>query len=134
MGFLEKFMPSKTGRLSEEDEKALAKMGTERQRYALAVNEKTSQEILYYLALHDPSPKVKKAVAANPSTPLQASSLLAKDKDQDVRLVIAKRIMKVLPSLTEEKYSQLYPFFKGFIVKIVAAEKSRSSSILQFIS
>lgn len=110
MSFLQKFMPSKTGRLSEEDEKALAKTGTERQRYALACNEKTSQEILYYLALHDPSSKVKKAVATNPSTPLQASSLLAKDKDKDVRLVIAQRIIKVLPSLTEEKYSQLYAF------------------------
>ncbi len=101
---------SKGKKLLESEEKRIAEKGSERERHALAKDEHSSQEILYYLALHDPSKKVRKAVAGNASTPLQASSLLAKDKDQDVRLIIARRLVKVLPTLTAEKYSQLYAF------------------------
>lgn len=94
----------------EAAEKQIAETGSDRQRLALAKDPRTSQEILYYLALHDPSEKVRKAVAGNPSTPVQASSLLAKDKNSDVRFIIAHRLVKILPSLSEERYSQLYAF------------------------
>ena len=107
MGFFEKFLPAK---VSEIDEKKIAEGGSEKQRMNLARNERASQEILYYLALHDPSEKVRRAVAANPSTPMQASSLLAKDKSGDVRFLIAQRLVKILPTLSEERYSQLYAF------------------------
>lgn len=105
-----KLFPSKKQKLMESEEKRIAEGGKEKERLALARNEQSSQEILYYLALHDPSKKVRKAVAENPSMPLQASSLLAKDKNQDVRYVIANRLVKILPELSQEKYSQLYAF------------------------
>lgn len=107
MGLFHKFLPVK---ISEADEKKIAETGSEKRRLALARNERASQEILYYLALHDPSEKVRSAVASNPSTPLQASSLLAKDKSSDVRLHMAKRLVKILPTLDAERYSQLYAF------------------------
>lgn len=96
--------------LMEADEKKIAHEGSEKQRLALAVNERASQEILYYLALHDTSAKVRKAVAKNPSTPMQAATLLAKDRSEDVRLILAKRLVKALPALSDDKYSQLYAF------------------------
>lgn len=111
MGLFDKLFPAKTALTKlEEDEKRIAKEGNEKQRVALAIDERTSQEILYYLALNDPSKKVRKATAANPSTPMQATTLLAKDRDNDVRFVIARRLVKILPSLSEDKYSQLYAF------------------------
>lgn len=110
MGILDLFRKPKARKLLEEEEKTLAREGTEKQRVSLAGNSQTSQEILYYLALHDPSAKVRKAVAANPSTPMQASTLLAKDKEQDVRFMLAKRLVKILPELSADMYSQLYAF------------------------
>lgn len=108
MGFFSKLLPA--AKISEAEEKKIAEGGSEKQRLALALNPRASQEILYYLALHDQSEKVRKAVAGNPSTPLQASSLLAKDKSRDVRFIMAHRLVKILPELTEERYTQLYAF------------------------
>ena len=54
-------------------------------RMSLAKDSKTHQEILYYMAQNDPDPSVRAAVANNKSTPLQASSVLSQDQDQDVR-------------------------------------------------
>jgi len=110
MGILEKIFPRKALKLSETEERAIADSGSERARRALASDEHTSQEILYFLAEKDPSPAVRKAVATNPSTPLQASPILAMDGDEDIRLVLAGRLMKILPDLSQDKYSQLYAF------------------------
>lgn len=110
--FLEKLMaPSRKDiRLLEEDERQIAQSGSERERKALASDERTSQEVLYYLAENDSSGKVRLAVAQNKSTPLQAAPILAQDKLEDVRLALARRLVKILPSLQEEQYSQLYAF------------------------
>lgn len=104
------FKKKTEGKLLEAEEQKLAKQGTEKQRLKLAGDIQTSQEILYYLALHDDSAKVRKAVAANPSTPMQAATLLAKDKVNDVRFMLANRLVKMLPELSADKYSQLYAF------------------------
>ena len=76
----------------------------------LAKNTETHQEILYYLAEHDPDPGVRRAVALNSSTPLQASSILAKDNDIDVRYAMAERLLNLLPHLEQGRQSQLYAF------------------------
>ncbi len=110
MGIFDIFTPPKIIKILEEDEKKLAREGSEKERLALACNERTSQEILYYLAQNDISKKVRKKVAQNPSTPLQASAVLSQDKDVDIRLMMAKRLVKILPSLDEDNYSQLYAY------------------------
>ena len=110
--FFEKLLnPAKKGsRLLEGEEQRIAEAGSEKQRRALAASERTAQEVLYYLADKDSSDRVRLAVAQNPSTPLQAAPILANDKSGDVRLALARRLVKILPSLPEEKYSQLYAF------------------------
>lgn len=112
MGFLDKLFPVKQTktRILESDEKTIAETGTEKQRQALAQDERTSQEILFYMAGADKSDMVRKAVAENPSTPMQATPLLAKDREEDVRLVLARRLVKILPDLSQDKYSQLYAY------------------------
>ena len=110
LSFLEKFFPALSKPLAEVDEMILAENGTEKQRYALARSEQTSQDTLYFLADNDPSVKVRRAVAGNPSTPIQAATVLASDKSEDVRMILARRLMVVLPSLSQDKYSQLYAF------------------------
>lgn len=79
-------------------------------RLKLAKNKNTHQEILYYLAQNDGDARVREAVAKNKATPVQASPVLAKDKEFDVRLALTNRLLKLLPHLTEDKHSQLYAF------------------------
>ncbi len=91
-------------------EKAIAMGGDLKARVSLAGDSKTHQEILYYLAQHDDDVKVKKALAMNVSTPVQASPILAGDSNEDVRFALAERLVKLLPELNHERQSQLYAF------------------------
>ena len=81
-----------------------------KERLELARNPKTNQEILYYLAESDPDSKVRQAVAQNKSTPVHISPVLAGDRDVDVRIALAKRLMDLLPDVSHDKQSQLYAF------------------------
>ncbi len=93
-----------------EKEKTIAQTGDARRRLTLAGNSKTHQEILYYLAQHDPDPKVRRAVARNPNTPVHAAQVLAADQNADVRLVLAHRLVKLLPGFSKDQHSQIYAF------------------------
>ncbi len=95
-------------RYGKEKQVAMSEKTSDRMK--LAKDPKTSQEILYYLAQSDPDPNVRKAVAKNNSTPLHASPMLAQDKDQDVKLALAERLVKLLPDLSADRHSQLYAF------------------------
>lgn len=92
-----------------EKEKQLLISGTAEERQKIAADTHTHPEALYYLA-KDADENVRRAVAINKSTPVQASALLANDKSTDVRLALAARLVELLPNLSEEKHSQLYAF------------------------
>ena len=77
-------------------------------RMALARSLRTHQEILYYMAEHDPDPMIRQVVAQNLATPIQASGVISSDANEDVRLALAERLVKLLPDLSREDYSQLY--------------------------
>lgn len=99
-------LPRDPVRYEYEKEKARSDIVAEREK--LASDPKTHPEILYYLAQSDPSAAVRRAVANNPSTPVQASLMIAEDDDADVRLVLAERLVRLLPHLTMEEHSALY--------------------------
>ena len=106
--FLDKIL-GKTPKSYEEQRDAL-KSANVKERLSLAANTKTNKEILYYLAEKDPEPKVRKAVAQNKAMPVQVSTVLAGDSDQDVRFALAARLVDLLPDVSEDKQSQLYAF------------------------
>ncbi len=112
MGFWSRLFSSKTARDQKryDREKSLAVSSEKSDRMRLAQNKKTHQEILYFLAQHDSDDEVRRAVAGNSSTPVQASVVLSQDHNQDVRLTLAQRLVHLLPHLSEEKHSQLYAF------------------------
>lgn len=91
-------------------EKAIALSADIRARVSLAGNSDTHKEILYYLAEHDDSAEVRKEVARNRATPVQASPMLAGDRNEEVRLVLAERLVRLLPELNHERHSQLYAY------------------------
>ncbi len=43
--------------------------------------------------IQDPAPAVRRAIAANPHTPRQADTILAKDTDYGVRCELARKIV-----------------------------------------
>ena len=96
--------------LDPAEEQLAAKEGSVGERRALAKSKGTRKEILYYLAQHDPDPKVRLAVVRNANTPLQASGVLAKDSDVNVRMALAQRLIRLLPELSADQQSQLYSY------------------------
>lgn len=106
--FIKKFQDNRRQKLYDEQKRQLA-TGEAKNWLVLARDEQTNPEILYYLAGKGDA-DVRRAVAHNKSTPLQAASLLAEDRDGDVRLLLAERLLKLLPSLTPERHSQIYAF------------------------
>lgn len=92
-----------------EAQKRKLDSGEPQQLLALARNEKTSPEILYLLAGNQ-SVEIRRSVAANKSTPVQAATIMARDKNTDVRIALAARLVTLLPDLTAKEHAQLYSF------------------------
>lgn len=90
-------------------EKEQARSPDPKVRKKLASKKSTRPEILYYLAA-DSDPDVRRAVAQNVATPSQADVVLAKDGSVDVRIALAKRLMDLLPNLSDSKQAQLYSY------------------------
>lgn len=91
-------------------ERDIAVGGDTRARMALAESPQTHQEILYYLATHDDNVRIRQAVARNATTPMQATQILSLDRDDDVRMALAERLIKLLPDLDPGRQSQMYAF------------------------
>jgi uncharacterized protein (DUF2336 family) len=109
MGLFSKFF-GKNNQGRYEAEKQIAQSDDVKNRLKIAKSPKTHQEILFYMAQMDKDDSVRHAVAGNKSTPVQASSVLSKDINDDVRLALAKRLTDLLPDISSDKQSQLYKF------------------------
>ncbi len=75
-------------------------------RVRLGANLTTSAEILLRLAI-DPSVTVRAALALNPSAPPSALGVLARDADDRVRVLLARKLAMLVPCLTETEQSRL---------------------------
>jgi uncharacterized protein (DUF2336 family) len=92
-----------------ETEKQKLKNGDVGELKSLAGNAKTHPEILYFLAKSE-NADIRRAVATNKATPVQAATLLANDQSVDVRQALAQRLCDLLPDLSPERQSQLYAY------------------------
>ena len=82
-----------------EDNKARARSTDVAVRMELAASEKTEPEILYYLT-DDSSDDVRKNLAHNTQTPIQADLRLARDAQVEVRMELARKICRLIPNLS----------------------------------
>ncbi len=89
-----------------DDAKKLARHKDPKVRVALAGRTDVKPEILYYLA-DDSSPDVRRAIAANASTPRPADLLLARDADTQVRTGLAEKIARLAPGLTADEQDKV---------------------------
>ncbi len=92
--------------LSVDHEQKILKAGTERQKRQLAAREDARPEVLYYLA-EDQSASVRRLIAGNPSTPIQADEILKNDVDDEVRAELARKIARLVPDLSTGEQTTL---------------------------
>jgi len=91
---------------SYEEAKRVAAKGDAKARAELASHEDLEPEFLYFFA-SDEDAGVRRAVAKNEGSPLQADLILAKDIDDSVREELAYKIGRLVPTLTENESQQL---------------------------
>ena len=84
--------------ISYDQEKDVARHADPAVRQDLASRHDARPEILYFLAA-DPAAAVRRAVAQNPAAPRRAEQLLASDADDEVRMVLARKITRLIPDL-----------------------------------
>ncbi len=89
-----------------ETAREIASRGTVSERQKLAAHEDLEPEILYYFATDD-APEVRREVAENRGTPLQADIILAIDPDEEVRCELALKIGRLVPELDINESAQL---------------------------
>lgn len=75
-------------------------------RTALAAHEDLEPEFLYFFA-SDRASAVRRAVAVNQGTPLQADRILAEDPDGEVRYQLARKIGRLVPTLSRDETDRL---------------------------
>ena len=88
------------------DEKNILKTGSADERQQLASHPQTHPEVLYYLA-DDESEEVRRRIAQNSATPIQADEKLVDDKDDEVRMELATKISRLMPGLEEGEQNEL---------------------------
>ncbi|MGB0632348.1 MAG: DUF2336 domain-containing protein [Alphaproteobacteria bacterium] len=83
-----------------DDAKKRAASDSSGTRRKLAKRANVQPEVLYFLA-NDADPAVRREIAVNPSTPVQADQILASDADEDVRCCVAEKIARLAPGLSD---------------------------------
>ena len=89
-----------------EAAKEIAAKGNVEERRNLASYETMEPEILYYFT-DDKAPEVRREVANNRGTPLQADLILAHDKNDEVRMELARKIGQLVPHLPRKQNKRL---------------------------
>ncbi len=98
-----KALPDK---LTSDKEQEILKNGSKAEKLALAAHPDARPEVLYYLA-EDASVDVRRQIATNPKTPVQADAILVNDIDEEVRSELARKIGRMIPSLGEGEQGAL---------------------------
>jgi len=74
-------------------------------RTLLAGRHDVAKEVLYFLA-NEGEPEARRVVASNPNAPAHANRRLASDSDEQVRAELARKIGRILPSISKDAGSR----------------------------
>lgn len=116
-------------KLTKADEETILKQGSDKQRLQLAGRKTARPEVLYYLA-EDKSPAVRREIAQNPATPIQADDMLTGDVDDDVRAELARKISRILPDLDNAEQQALRDKTIAVLEKLASDQLPRVRAII----
>lgn len=91
---------------SYEESREISSSGSAEERRKLASMSQLQPEFLYYFA-SDKSVDVRREVARNEGTPIQADLILARDPDEFVKKDLCKKVGRLLPSLSSEEHRNI---------------------------
>ena len=121
--------PGSERKMDYEEAKTLAADASPKTRRSLAKRADVQPEILYYLA-EDSAAEVRREIAANKATPVQADLILAGDGDDDVRCHVARKIAAVAPDLTEEEHDKVGSFVVDILQTLARDQLPKVRQIL----
>ncbi|MGH6872315.1 MAG: DUF2336 domain-containing protein [Rhizomicrobium sp.] len=98
-------------------------------REELAARPDAAPEVLMFLA-GEGHPAARRAVAANPSSPPHANRLLADDKDDEVRVELARKIGRLMPTLPADGASRLRQLTIETLEKLAKDQLPRVRAVL----
>lgn len=98
-------------------------------RVRLAQRDDVQPEVLYFLA-EDDAPEVRRAIAANDTTPRQADQILVEDVDDEVRISLARKIARLAPDLTDFEQDMLQQATLEVLEKLAADQLPRVRQII----
>ena len=98
-------------------------------RRKLAKRANVQPEILYFLA-EDSDPDVRAEIAANPSTPVQADEILAKDSVEAVRERVAHKIAALAPELSADERDRVGGIVTGILENLARDETVKIRRVL----
>ncbi|MEQ8664539.1 MAG: DUF2336 domain-containing protein [Rhodospirillales bacterium] len=107
---------------SYEESRDIAASGSAEKRRWLASQQGLQPEFLYYFAT-DKDIGVRRAVASNPDTPLQADRILADDEIEEVRRELAAKICRLVPEIDPQASDTVAQMVME-IVEILASDKA----------
>jgi uncharacterized protein (DUF2336 family) len=98
-------------------------------REELAARADATPEVLMFLA-GEGHPAARRAVAANPASPPHANRLLAEDGDDEVRVELARKIGRLMPSLPQDGRSRMRALTIETLEKLAKDQLPRVRAVL----
>jgi uncharacterized protein (DUF2336 family) len=98
-------------------------------RVRLGAGAETSSEVLVGLA-QDASVTVRAALALNGAAPGRVNELLAKDRDERVRILLARKLAALAPGLSPVQQARLYQETWAALNTLVSDEASRVRAVI----
>jgi uncharacterized protein (DUF2336 family) len=89
----------------------------------------TPPDVLAKLA-SDPSVTVRASLALNPAAPLEADRVLAKDADERVRVLLARKLSTLMPSLSDAARVRLREQAYQILTALVADQATRVRAVI----
>ncbi len=117
-------MPGTLAQALEARQPGLSLAADEAARVRLGASPETCPEMLLTLA-SDPSVTVRGAVAINRATPRAADHLLAGDRDERVRTLLARKLSSLVPSMPEMQRGEIQDQAVGILYALVEDEAER---------
>ena len=115
--------------ISYEESKELAKNSDVSVRLDLARRSDLRPEILYFLA-EDPSAEVRRQIAANSQTPMQADLILARDSDETVRIDLVSKISALRPELDSDQREKAERYISEVLEILAQDQTTRVRQVL----
>lgn len=104
-------------------------IGSEAVRVRQSANTTTDPAVLAGFA-SDPSVTVRASLALNPAAPDAANAVLARDPDQRVRELLARKLGTLLPSLSEDDRDDLRHRTWSLLTQLAADEADRVRAVI----